>query len=347
LFILKHSDLRIIKIVTLICLLFSSNAFAFSLGSLFSFWELKPPPPKPHVVVKHPTNHTKQPVYVNVGVYILHVGKYDLHSANYNMDFYLMFNCTPSCNDVNYEIMNATDAKTQLVSKQKTSLTYRVQADLNKSDNLRNYPFDSHILDIVLENKQMTSNNMIFVPDPASTALDKNLDVVGFQLSPTWDAKVIEHYYPVFQQSFSSYKFSMFIKRPWLAAILKGIFPALIVVICNFLALFMKIEHTSQRLGIATSTLIAAEVFHLNLTASLPPLGYITYADMFMLINDFILFIVSLEVVLTIYYIESKHHIIAQRINTGCAWFIPVFWLTLQSINWMVFDPGHLMKISS
>ena len=276
---------------------------------------------------------------------MLHVGQYDLHSANYNMDFYLMFKCSPVCNDINFEVMNATSAKTQLVNKQKSLLIYRVQADLNKSDNLRNYPFDSHVLDIILENRQLTSDKMIFHPDPETTALDKNLDVVGFQLSPTWDAKVTEHYYPVFQQSFSSYKFSMFIKRPWIAAVLKGIFPALIVVICNFLALFMKIEHTSQRLGIATSTLIAAEVFHLNLTASLPPLGYITYADMFMLINDLCLFVVSLEVVITMFYIETKHHALAERINTLCAWSIPIFWLIMQSVNWLIFDPAHLLSL--
>ncbi len=77
----------------------------------------------------------------------------------------------------------------------------------------------------------------------------------------------------------------MLIQRPWLAGFLKGILPALIIVCCNFLALFMRIDQMSQRLSITTSTLIAAVVFHLNLTASIPPLGYVTYADMFMLIN--------------------------------------------------------------
>lgn len=318
-------------------LLFSTNAYAFSLDSLFNF-NLDKKPPKLRVI-NPPINQRKQPVLVKVGIYVLHVGKYDLQSGNTHIDFYLIFKCKSVCDKINFEIMNATSSHVQIAAKQKGYLVYRVQADLNKSGNLRNYPFDDHTLDIIIENRQLTNDKMIFEADPTLTALDSNLNVVGFELSPRWTATVTNHYYNVFQQTFSSYKFSIHIDRPFLAGVLKGILPALIIICCNFLALFMKIEHLSQRLGVATSTLIAAEVFHLNLTASVPPLGYATYADMFMLINYIFLLTVLAEVVITTHYIESKHHALAERINTMCAWFIPLFWLVLQIINWLAFNP--------
>lgn len=338
----KYASHFFTKIIFLSTLFFSVNAFAFSLGSFLSLFHT--PQAARYQESRHHGGHYVEPTHVKVGVYVLHVGKYDLQSANYRMDFYLLFKCKPVCRKLDFEIMNATSSNIHLVTDQDDTLVYRVQADLNKADNLRNYPFDSHALDVIIEDKQMTSDKMIFETDPTITALDSDLSVVGFDLLPTWTAKVTNHFYTVFQKTFSSYKFSMIIKRPCLAGILKGILPALIIICCNFLALFMKIDHTSQRLGIATSTLIAAEVFHLNLTSSLPPLGYITYADMFMFINYLYLLIVLIEVVVTTYFIETKHHALAERINTLCAWSIPIFWLVLQAINWLIFNPTSIVS---
>jgi hypothetical protein len=313
------------------------DALAFSFKSLFNLNH------HPHRIIRKPKTNTiksqkKEPTHIKVGVYVLHVGKYDLQSASIRMDFYLILCCKPFTNKFNFEIMNATSSNIQLLVTKDNFLIYRVQAELNKSNNLRNYPFDRHALDIVIENRQLTSDELIFEADPSITALDSNLDVVGFQLLPNWSAKVTNHYYKVFKQMFSSYQFSMYIQRPLLAGILKGILPAFIITLCSFLALFMRIDHLSQRLSIATSTLIASVVFHLNLTASIPPLGYMTFADMFMFINYIFLFFILIEVIVITHFIETKHQPLAEIINWYCAWSIPLAWFVLQAINFLTFS---------
>lgn len=320
---------------------FSTQASAFSLTQLFNF--NKERPVKLHVSSRNNNkDKTKYPVHVKVGVYLLHVGKYDFQNGTTRMDFYLIFRCKPVCDDLNFEIMNATSSTVNLAVKQQDYLVYRVQADLNEANNLRCYPFDKHTLDIVIENRKMTSDKMIFEVDPSLTALDSDVDVVGFDLVPTWKASVTNHFYKVFQETFSSYKFSISITRPAIAGLLKGILPALIIIWCSFLALFTRIEHLSQRLGIATSTLIASVVFHLNLTASIPPLGYITFADMFMLINYLFLLFVLIEVIVTTYFTETKHHGLAEKINIVCAWSLPLIWILFQLINIYAFHHNAL-----
>ena len=303
-------------IIFFLTFLIVANASAFSVNKFFNnifHAEKHEKKPKTNAPVDHAT-------HVQVGIYVLHVGKYDLQSAITPMDFYLIFQCKPVCNHMNFEIMNATTSNISLVAKPAGSLIYRVEADVTKTDTLRNFPFDSHALDIVLEEKGLTRDKLVFETDPTRTALDNNLSVVGYQLLPQWYAKVTDHYYTVFNRTYSSYKFSMLIKRPWLAGILKGILPALIVACCSFLALLMKIELSSQRLGISTSALITMAVFHLTLTSSLPPLGYVTYADVFMLINYLCLFAILIEVVLTTHFIKTIHHDITEKINMRCAW---------------------------
>jgi len=331
-----HSMIKYKKILFILFLFFFfSGVEAFSLKSLFSLQNHRPVRAR---VVNRANNQAqqKQPVHVKVGVYVLHVGRYDLQSASIRMDFYLIFHCKPVCNKINFEIMNATSSNIQLAVKQEDYLVYRVQAELNKSNNLRDYPFDHHAIDIIIENRQMKSDAMIFEADPSITALDDDLDVVGFKLLRNWTAKVTNHYYKVFQETYSSYKFSMYIERPWLAGILKGILPALIIIGCSFLALFMRIDHLTQRVSIATSTLIASVVFHLNMTASIPPLGYITFADMFMFINYITILLMLIMVILTTHFLETKHRSLALKANFHSAWCIPSIWLILQIFNWCI-----------
>ncbi|MBF0363573.1 MAG: hypothetical protein HQK49_21310 [Oligoflexia bacterium] len=325
-------------ILLFIVIFYSSSAFAFSWQfPFFDFLKKK----NEVLVKKAPTNSTviNSPLHVKVGIYVLHVGKYDLQGANYEMDFYLIFSCNQACNNLNFEIMNATNVNAQKVANHAGMLVYRVRAELIKANNLRNYPFDEHTLEIIIEDRHLTNDKIIFEEDIAKTALDSQLNVVGFNLSPKWTAKVSNHYYKVFQRASSSYKFSINIKRPVLAGFLKGILPALIIVLCNFLALFIRTDHISQRLGVATSTLTALVVFHLNLTNSIPPLGYMTYADMFMFINYISLFIVLIEVVATLFFMESKHRKFAGGINRFATFAIPFGWIAMQTIVWFLYNP--------
>ena len=332
---MRNCKFLIVLLTGLLLTFTVSSTYAFSFFDIFK----SHPEPKPKPRTMAHTIKQVQPTQVKIGIYVLHVGKYDFQGANYRMDFYLFFKCSPVCKDINYEIMNANNMTSKLITKQNDLLIYRIEADLNKSNNLRNYPFDNHTLDILIEDRQLTQDKIIFAADPKTTALDADLSVVGFHLLQRWSATVSKHYYQVFERTFSSYKFSIFIQRPILAGIIKGILPALIIICCNFLALFMRIENISQRLSIATSTLIASVVFHLNLTSAIPPLGYLTFADMFMFINYVFLLLVLMDVVGTMFFVETKHKDMARKINRIAAFSIPAAWLMVQAINWIWFNP--------
>jgi hypothetical protein len=336
---LKYKHIFVLSSLLIFLCTIPFNASAFSFGSLFHVFQKDKPKPRPHVIA-HAVDKRE---HIKVGVYVLHIGKYDFQSGTTQMDFYLIFKPNKPLKNINFEIMNAISANVNLVAHNKNYLIYRVQAALTNRGSLRNYPFDSHALDIVIEDRHLTTDKMVFETDPTISALDSDLSVIGFTVSTKWNATVSEHYYQVFQQKFSSYKFSMYIKRPFLAGVLKGIIPALIITCCSFLALFMKIDHMSQRVSIATSSLIAAVIFHLNLTSSLPPLGYVTFADMFMVINYLYLFIILIEVVITTYMLETKRRSFAIRINFICSWIFPSMWLICQVINWLTFNP---MKVT-
>ncbi|MBF0316290.1 MAG: hypothetical protein HQK52_22925 [Oligoflexia bacterium] len=340
--------LIVVTMTIMATMMYSSSAYAFSWKfPFFDFLRSKHQLAEINKLTPSSIPMVKPPLNVKIGVYVLHVGKYDLQGATYEMDFYLLFECRPACNTLDFEIMNATKVNSLKVRNEEGTLVYRVRAELNKINNLHNYPFDAHTLDIVIEDKHLTSDKIIFEVNPSKTALDSQLNVVGFDLSHDWRATVNNHYYETFQRISPRYTFSIDIQRPMLAGFLKGILPALIIIFCNFLALFIRIDHITQRLGVVTSTLIASVVFHLNLTNSIPPLGHITYADTFMFINYISLFSVFIEVIMTMYFMDSKHKNIARISNKISIWIIPLLWLLLQIFCWFDYNPRKSIVESS
>jgi len=134
------------------------------------------------------------------------------------------------------------------------------------------------------------SDQLVLVPDRERSGVDPRVVLSGWELGGRWDARVVDHYYPVFGQTFSELTFSLPIRRSPDAGVFKFLLPSLILLACGFVALGMPTSLLQPRLTLSTTSLLGSVVFHLNATSSLPPLGYLTYADSFMLINYVALF---------------------------------------------------------
>ena len=47
----------------------------------------------------------------------------------------------------------------------------------------------------------------------------------------------------------------------------------------------MGADKATSRLTLTTSALVGSVLFHINMTSSMPPIGYLTFGDRFMMIN--------------------------------------------------------------
>jgi hypothetical protein len=124
------------------------------------------------------------PVKVHVGIYVLGVGNLDMTTGGYTIDFYLTLTCDRPCPEPQFDIMNATDE----IYKDPQSATdrrynYRVRADLATRLDLEDYPFDAHALTIEIEDKLLTTNELVYEVDTAGTGVDKYVIVSGWDLN--------------------------------------------------------------------------------------------------------------------------------------------------------------------
>ena len=144
-----------------------------------------------------------EPVNVSVGVYILNVGKFDVSTGSYTIDFYLSFNCDKPCSPENFEFMNGRATSIDKLIDEPKEKFYRIQASLSQNIDLRQYPFDKHSLTIKIEDKKKTTDQLVYEFDEKNSGIDPAVTIVGWQLDG-WNAKVEEHNYPNYEEIYST-----------------------------------------------------------------------------------------------------------------------------------------------
>jgi hypothetical protein len=273
-------------------------------------------------------NAETQPQVINVGVYLLNVGKFELSTGSYTMDFYLSLTSDRPIPPNSFEFMNGRAASIDKLIDEETNKFYRVQANLYQNINLRDYPFDEHTLTIQIEDKTNALQNVVYRVDQNNSGVDPDVTIVGWELNG-YDATVEKHEYAVFEETYSKYVFDVRIRRIVLTSILKAFMPAGFIVLVGLLALMLKPDKFAPRLGLNTSSLLGAVMFHLNVTSQIPPVGYLTFADWFMIVSYVVLIASLISTIILMRHTDKNEEALALQIYQRALTWIPPFALVL------------------
>ena len=246
-----------------------------------------------------------EPVKVYVGVYVLNLGKFELATGAYTVDFYLSLRSQEPVEMGDFEFMNGRAATVDKLIDTPTEKFYRIQANLSQNLDLRRYPFDEHLLTIEIEDKRRTVDELVYVVDEQSCGVDPGVIVVGWRLAG-WEAKVLAHDYEIYGETYSRFVFGLRIQRVILNAVIKSFLPIACMVLVGFLSLLLAPDKVTTRLSLNISTLLGAVMFHVNLTASIPPVGYLTLADRIMIVTYVVLVVILFSGVAILRWAERE-----------------------------------------
>lgn len=270
---------------------------------------------------------------VKVGVYILSVGNLDTTISRYSVDFFLNFECvTEGCDPSDFDLMNASagaDIEDQSDPAEAGQYYYyRVRSTMRTNLDLRDFPFDSHDLEIELEDKNKTASEYIYIVDPEFSGIDSSVYVSGWDLEPNMTAEVKSHPYEVYDEDYSRARFYISIGHPWFSSFMKGLFAAIVIVAVGMLSFLMKPTDAQDRIALTSGTLASAIFYHMTLTASIPPVGYLTYADRFMILQ-YVFITASLGVAVALFLIGSakKNQEALEQLHLATRWSIPILWI--------------------
>ena len=284
-----------------------------------------------------------QPETVLVGIYLIRAGALDISTGAIDVDFYIEFTCQTECGDkAEFEIINGLTKSKPVLLPDPTNPdaakqpTYRVAATVYQEVNLRKYPFDSHDIKIVIESSNYDDSVLRYEVNLDRTAIDPNVFILGWDFDnqpPKAVGTIVDQYYEAWGLNYTRYVFSTHISKPALAGWLKGLLPAIFITLGSLFALFITTKNIGNRVAIITSALVASVLYHLNFTSRVPPIGYLTFGDNFMIIN-YIVIIISLA--LTIWIIRSdapEKQELVKKVNRFEITAIPALWLVLHVLN--------------
>ena len=230
-----------------------------------------------------------EPVPVQVGVYLLNFGNFDVTKGTYVMDYYLWFKWQPAAGPDNFtperfELMNGRPTSKErlfdFVNPDGTrELWFRLQANLYTDPDFHQYPFDRQRLILLLEDAVLPVTNLTYVRPEFQ--LDPALKVAGYRLEEA-SVAVTDTEYP-FGETYSRASFELDVRREVLGTGVKTLLPPMVFMIVSGLGFLFGPDKLGLRVGAGTSMLISAVMFHIAQTSALPPLGTLTLIDKIML----------------------------------------------------------------
>lgn len=265
------------------------------------------------------------PKKCTVGVYLVNIGKIDIQTGSYDLDFYVWFASSDPRTDFTaerprYDFTNALRFTAEPVRVEPDYYEARVRGTFIKNMDFRNYPFDKQEVTVEVEGFEPVEQ-LVFAPDEQASGFDRLVNVPGWNLGGS-RSEVTVHEYP--DSTYSRYVFTFVIERAALSSFLKTIFPVLIITTIAMLAFWMSPTNFAPRIGLAASTLLAAVAAHLNAANQLPPIGYLTLIDKVMIIVYALFLNNLLSMVMQMRLVDHKKEQDAIKVNARMRRLMPV-----------------------
>jgi hypothetical protein len=267
----------------------------------------------------------KAPVTVKVGVYVLNIGKFDLATGTYTVDFYMDMTSVPpeqNMGEMKFEFMNGRASSVDKIIDKPGEKFYRIQANLATNVDLHRFPWDEHDLPITLEPATRGKKELIFVVDEKQSGLDPSVTFVGWDLRGT-KAEVRDHEYAVYGETYSQFVYKIKIARIVFASSMKTFIPVGFFLFISLVSLLVALEKLDQRVGLNTAMLIASVMFHMSIGAQLPPAGYLTVADKVLIATYSVIAMNLLMTVQTLRLFQLKQEEAARKLRTLAFKLIP------------------------
>jgi hypothetical protein len=256
------------------------------------------------------------------------------------MDFYLQFQWSDkSVNPGSFEFMNGRAGSKEKIYENYTAdsseVWYRVQANLFISPDFKDYPFDTQTLLVVVEDSKLNISGLRYTIIEDMSGIDPQFSISGWS-SNDFDVGVTEHEYP-WGEVYSQFVFSVKLSRNTGPTVVKIMLPPIIFCLVSGLSFFFKADKITHRLGLGTSMLISAVMFHLSQTSSLPALPYLILLDKIM-ISVYAFLACSLLATAIIYlndeyYKEKNYYNIFNKGGAAVTLVLPVILFVIMFLN--------------
>ncbi|MCC7022061.1 MAG: ABC transporter substrate-binding protein [Thermomicrobiales bacterium] len=238
-----------------------------------------------------------------VGVDLNTVANLDARAETFDADFFLWFRYTGDTSAEDVFFSNATNPEMRLPDPidrtddgDKHFAMYRVNATFTDPMDFQDFPWDTHVLTLSMQNVTLTQNDIVYVPDQANIQQSQAERMRSganasqpFNRIPSW---IVERVYyaqdtatmrsttpdprtgaPEFDQV-STYQVQMTYGRNVTAFLVKNLLPLALLALVTYISLYFSPTNATGRITFSITSVLTASVMLQSISNSLPDVGY-------------------------------------------------------------------------
>lgn len=245
----------------------------------------------------------EKPAKIFVGFYPIQFHSFSIQEQTFQGDFYLWFRWKGQKNLPGFEIMNGIyeyvgDPEIDELKGGSHYLCYRIRGTFFINIDLKDYPFDKHILEIHMENQELDRSEAIYIPDQKKLTeleeLKKKSTIPGWGIL---NLKIFErkHIYKTTfgrpgdspTSTYSQLVYQIKISRKLFSYMIKFTVPLFVIVFMALSVFFIHPKMFSERIGIGITAILSLVALQMSQAGALPEIGYIVTADKFFFLSYF------------------------------------------------------------
>lgn len=287
---------------------------------------------------------------VQVGAYVMHIHQVNIRENYFIADFYVWFRWKDDGLQP-YKTFSLVDAREEskeepVVNRLPDGSHYayiRIVAKLTKFWDLRQYPLDSHDLDLNIEEEANEDRSLRYVADEENSGADENqISMPGWKLVKTYAFTGLGVYRSNFgdislpkgqETRYSRLTLRMRFAREGDLVFLKLLFGVWVGAGISFVAFFIPPHRIDPRFGVGVGAIFAAIASEYIVTQSLPDTNIVTLADKLHVLAFAFIFASIVESTLSLYLVENGRQLQSMRLDRVARWAFPISFALLNALT--------------
>ncbi|MDP3153728.1 MAG: hypothetical protein Q8N23_13705 [Archangium sp.] len=221
-------------------------------------------------------------------------------------------------------------------------ICYRVTGTFFFVPDLKNYPFDTQVLPITVENAQLELEEMTFVDDKISYeksgapelrwGLSPTLSIPDYTLARV-DRDIYESKYPTSfgdptrnpaGTHYSRYTLKVSFVREYWSYAFKILIPLLIILLMAYLVFFLPPNQLDTAASVAMTALLSCMAYNVAVSQNMPEIGYLVLSDKFFIATYVLLFLTLAQTFIAFILDGNGKPEAALKLDLASRWIFPV-----------------------
>lgn len=203
----------------------------------------------------------------------------------------------------------------------------RLWGSISQPLELREFPFDTQRLEILLGNISFGSQKIRLLPS-LDSGIAEHLSIPDWTILD-WNFVPERLRFDNESSQIPGMVFSVEVKRDGNYFTFKVILPLILIVMMSWLVFWIDASLTGSQISVAVTAMLTIIAYRFALAGMLPRLPFLTTLDFFVIASTIMVFLAMVEVVYTTYLATNDRLERARKIDRKARWLAPLIFLAL------------------